>query len=366
MMAMEESTERRALYRPESRGLTRKMMIDYYAEMDRYGFKEPFRKELANLFSKHNHRPGKTRRTNHVISHKTQYRRFVNLCSAFMDLGRMGPMIQSVHHLREKHVAMLVRAWIEQGDTIGTIDNKLSYFRTLTEWLQKTGMIKQSRQYFPENEYKRETVATKDKTWSGSGVNIHEIITAIAFSDPVIAMQLELQLAFGMRVEESMCYQPYKGLKEATTKANILIDKGTKGGRQREVTIDDIVQFDVLTRAAGFATGPNESMIPKVFTLIQWRQRYYKTIRKYGISRKEGLQVTSHGLRHEYLNKVFENIMGVPSAVKGGHDYDAGKLDMAMQIVVERAGHWSKSKSQAYLGAVLINKRRGRPKTYVE
>ncbi|HCA27204.1 MAG TPA: Fis family transcriptional regulator [Betaproteobacteria bacterium] len=329
------------------------MRIDYYVEMDRYGFPPRLRRELEILFKQHNHKASNNRRTGKPVSDKTQYRRFVNLCATLNDLKDIGYRKESVYTLKEKHVYALVSYWQEKEDGIGTIDNKLSYLRTLSLWMGKPGLVGGSRKYFTLVSYQRKPIAEKDKTWSGNCVDILAVLKKVRVIDPVVAMQLELQLAFGMRVEESMCYQPIRGVIEALDRAAINVSKGTKGGRGREVGLEDVVQIDVLERAANLAVDHNRSMIPGEYSLERWRNRYYYVMRVVGIKRDGKLQVTSHGLRHEYLNGVFARIVGKPSPVKGGGGYDAGLARMAMRIVVERAGHWSRHKSQAYLGGVL-------------
>jgi hypothetical protein len=86
------------------------------------------------------------------------------------------------------------------------------------------------------------------------------------------------------------------------------------------------------------------------YTLEGWRNRYYYVVRRSGILREEGLKVTSHGLRHQYLQRMFERITGRLAPVKGGGGYDPGLLELAMREVAERAGHSDPYKAGAYLG----------------
>ena len=54
----------------------------------------------------------------------------------------------------------------------------------------------------------RSYVATVDKSWSGKDIDFEAKIKQIAESEPVIAMQLELQKAFGLRRKESWMLRP--------------------------------------------------------------------------------------------------------------------------------------------------------------
>ncbi|MEW5891348.1 MAG: integrase domain-containing protein [Pseudomonadota bacterium] len=329
--------------------------LDYNIEIRRYGFGRDLEGELVRLFEKNNRRPAKKRWTDTQVSYKTEYRRFVNLCAALKELADIGYPIKSIAKFRDKHVQALVKHWEGQGEAVGTIENKLSYLRTLAKWIGKPNMVRSGRGYSSKpDEFRRSNVAMVDKTWAGNGVDVLELLEKVRLRDSIVALQMELQMAFGMRVEEAMLFRPGKGLKEAIDRLHIHLDTGTKGGRPRDVQLDEIVQLDVLIRAASKAPSPNETLIPKKYSLQQWKDHYYYVVRGCGIKRNTeegGLGVTCHGLRHEYLNRLFERITGKPAPVKGGVGHDPGLYDLAMQMVVERAGHSDKYKSGAYLGS---------------
>lgn len=325
--------------------------LDYRDELARYGLPGRLRAELEDLFRRHNHESAKKRFTQKPVSYKTAYRRFVNLCACFRDLHEIGYRLQSVYNLREEHVRALVRAWEAKGDAVGTIDNKLSYLRTLAAWAGKRGMVKESRAYASDPEaFRRTSYAKEDKSWEAKGVDPLEVIERVSRLDRVVAMQLELQWALGLRVEESFLLRPVQALRQALERERVRVEHGTKGGRPREVSLDEVVQVEVLSRAADLAVSASGTMIPRKYTLEGWRNRYYYVVRRSGISREEGLKVTSHGLRHQYLQRMFERITGRPAPVKGGGGYDPGLLDLAMREVVERAGHSDPYKAGAYLG----------------
>ena len=61
----------------------------------------------------------------------------------------------------------------------------------------------------------------------------------------------------------------------------------------------------------------NDSMIPGNKSLKQWENRYNYVLRKFGVTKK-ALGVTSHGLRHESANLMYEKITGEKSSVRGG------------------------------------------------
>lgn len=323
--------------------------LDYHREIQRYRFPRELEADLVALFERCNERPAKKRWTDTRISFRTAYRRFVNVCAAFKDLASAGYALRRLANFRAKHVHALVRLWDTRGEAAGTIANKLSYLRTLAAWIGKPGML--AKIGVPTA--RRRGAACRDKTWSGNAVDVLQTIEQVRLRDSVVALQIELQLAFGMRVEEAFLFRPGKGLLEAVDRLYVHLDVGTKGGRPRDVQLDELVQLDVLLRAASKATGPGETLIPKSYTLQQWRDHYYYIVRLCGIRRDTadgGLGVTCHGLRHEYLNRLFERITGKPAPVRGGTAHDPALYDLAMRMVVERAGHSDQYKSGAYLG----------------
>jgi len=329
--------------------------FNYAQEIRRYNFPKELQAELVALFIAHNDKPVRKRYADTPVGYKTMYRRFVDICATFRTLKEIGYPIQFLANFKVKHVQALFTHWEKQGDSIGTIENKLSYLRMFLRWIGKHNMIGPGKTFSadPDN-YRRTTVAQTDKTWTGNGIDILAKIEEIRRCDPVVALQMELQMAFGLRAEESMLLRPKQALIEATNKLELQIVHGTKGGRLRQIQLDDIVQLDVLTRAASAVPEKYTTLIPAKYTLEQWRAHYYYVCRKFNIKKSTeqgGLGVTCHGLRHEYLNRLFERITGKPSPIQGGADYDEDLYQIARKMVAERAGHCAPEKSGAYLGS---------------
>jgi integrase len=158
-----------------------------------------------------------------------------------------------------------------------------------------------------------------------------------------VAAQLKLQAAFGLRVRESFEFRVHRAIKDIHT---LHISDGTKGGRPREVPI--LLQLSVLEEAAQLSNRITGSMVPMSKTMKQWRDHYYHVMDRFGITR-DGRSVTSHGLRHGFLQEYYKRLTGVDAAVKGGDKPDAAVYQDAIKRVVEAAGHSRPSKSGAYL-----------------
>lgn len=337
------------------------MHIDYRKLVHRYRLPGRLAAELVTLFEKHNFTPTRERYTAAALSFKTAYRRSVNLCAAFKTLHELGYTLQSLDNFQERHVRVLMQHWEQAGETAGTIQNKLTYLRTLARWIGKFNMIKDGHIYVNDPKSLQRPSATQvDKTWSGQGIEPLDLIEKIAHHDQRVAVQMLLQLALGLRVEESMLLRPMKAYQDAQDRARILIEHGTKGGRPRELMLRGQFELEVLSLAAQYAVSARTTLIPKEYTLYRWRNHYYYILQRSGVTHK-GLGIVSHGLRHERLNHLFQHITGKLSPIKGGSDYDPALYSIARQTVTQEAGHNDEHKAAAYLGSVLQRLRQGAP-----
>jgi integrase len=130
------------------------------------------------------------------------------------------------------------------------------------------------------------------------------------------------------------------------------ITRGTKGGRERDVPLD--AKLAILEEAARLSNGFTGSTIPESYTLVQWVDRYKTVMKKHGVTKK-GLGVTGHGLRHQYLQELYERVAGVAAPIKGsGTRPDASLHEEAMKRVVEAAGHSRVTKANAYLSTFAL------------
>lgn len=322
-------------------------ILNVRAVLRDYPLRPDFRAVLENLFLENVEKVhSRTRISAKPLSIKTQMYRTQQICRSFGELRKNGYALQSPYALKQKHVKFLVDLWIKSGLSGGTIENKLTYLRALADWMGKTNLIGTLADYADReaNNLVRSYVALEDKSWVGNGVDASAKIEEIAKTDPRVAVQLKLQAAFGLRVEESFLLRPA----EAVRDDNLLsVTRGTKGGRDREVPID--LKFSVLEEAARLANPFTGSTIPHGMTKRQWKWRYYKVLAKHGVTEK-GIGVTSHGLRHQYLQEMYERITGVAAPIKMRSErVDREAHKAAMQRVVEAAGHSRATKANAYL-----------------
>ncbi|CAE6831173.1 hypothetical protein R69746_06507 [Paraburkholderia aspalathi] len=320
-----------------------------------YGLAPEFRDALLRLLDQHVAEIHSTTRISRkALSIKTQEKRTTVLCKAFMELKAGGYALQSPWSLKGKHVDYLVRAWVAKGQRGGTIENKLTYLRAIAQWMGKANLVGTLADYVDRREHGlvRSYVATEDKSWEAHGIDAAAKIDAIAQTCPYTAVQLKLQAAFGLRVEESFMMRPVEAVRNPQTLA---VTRGTKGGRPREVPIER--KLAILEEAARLSNGMTGSTVPADRTLKQWRDWYYYVLAKHGVT-KSGLGVTSHGLRHGYLQTLYEQESGVPAPVKrAGVSPDPQMHQEAMRRVVEAAGHSRVTKANAYLSTFATQER---------
>ena len=97
----------------------------------------------------------------------------------------------------------------------------------------------------------------------------------------------------------------------------------------------------------------NEHIGHPDLNLEQALRRFNYVLSKFGLTHKS-LGVTSHGLRHQYLNDLYEKLTGVPSPVRSTNitaEIDQLTHDLAQSRVSQDAGHNRLGISNAYIGA---------------
>jgi len=138
-----------------------------------------------------------------VASYATQDKRADVLYAGFAELRQMGYRLDAVQSLRGKHVKVLVQGWQARGLSASTIQNNLSVFRTFSDWIGKSGMVQRVEHYIGAGVAVRSSIANQDRSWSAQGIDIAAKIEQVRSVDPRVALQLELQAAFGLRAREA-------------------------------------------------------------------------------------------------------------------------------------------------------------------
>ena len=93
----------------------------------------------------------------------------------------------------------------------------------------------------------------------------------------------------------------------------------------------------------------------RVMIYSDYREHYYSVVRAIGLKRN-GIG-TSHGLRHAYLNKRVEQLIGGKTPVQGGRfttPEELASLRRAYRIAADEAGHGRHDVAQSYCGRIVL------------
>jgi len=295
---------------------------------------------LAAMLKAHNG----ARHDGAVASFATQDKRADVLYAGFKRLRDLSFRMDTVMSLRGKHIEALAKDWAARGLSASTLQNNLSIFRTFADWIGKAGMVRGIEHYLGSGTAARSSIAREDKSWSGKGVDVAAKIEQVREKDERVALQLELQIAFGLRAREAMQLRPHLADKETY----LSVTHGTKGGRDRVEPIRTPEQRTLLERAKSFCAMSASSTGDPRRKLSQWKNHYYQVVRSCGISRNDG--ITSHGLRHQYAQERYRELTGVDAPVRSGTQIDSESDHAARRVVAEELGHSRESIMSHYLG----------------
>ena len=139
-------------------------------------------------------------RQNRDGSYSTQSKRMHHLMLIANQLHALGFHGMNARSLKPKHVDALVKQWLAQALSTGTIKNRMAVLRWWAGKVDKQNVVARSNDHygipnrrFVTNDSKAKTVDTQDLA---------------KIPDPRIRMSLELQQAFGLRREEAIKFQP--------------------------------------------------------------------------------------------------------------------------------------------------------------
>lgn len=281
-----------------------------------------------------------------VVGHATRADRRYVLGQCLRDLHAAGYHIEDVRHLATRHLRVLASLWETRGYSASTLQKRFSILNTFCGWIGKPDLVGDPRHWLADpGRFARHYVAQYDHSWVGQGVDPEAVFQRVAARDPVVALQLRLQAAFGLRAQEAMLLRPHQADRGEVLEVNW----GTKGGRPRQVPIRTEAQRQLLAAARTLAPQPHSALIPEAYRLRSWIQHYYYVLRSCGIHRRAGL--VGHGLRHGYANDRYEELAGQPSPVRGGGANLDRTIDRAARLQVSgELGHARERITTAYYG----------------
>jgi len=258
--------------------------------------------------------------------------------------------LTDANNLGEKHVNAIITYWKDKGLKPKTLQCHISTLRTFCGWIGKPGIIHETADYFDSPDEIRVTrAAVKDRSWTSAGVNPVAKIKEIAELDSVIAIQMLLELHFGLRREEAMKLKPHY----ADQGQFLFTEWGTKGGLPRHIPIVNEAQRMVLDLAKNCTEKVSSSLIPSRYSYKRWNNRYSYIMKRAGITMAAN-GITSHGLRHEYAHFTYESISGLVAPIRQSHEkhypYDRNLDTYARKMVSRNMGHRREEITSAYVG----------------
>jgi integrase len=263
-------------------------------------------------------------------------------------LKSKGVQLGNITDLTFRQAVVAFRTWEDDGLSASSLTTYFSCVSRFYKWMHKRFPAKSVTDLIQDaNRSKRQVSITKPKTWSSQGVDFAEVRRKLAEIDKYAAIYLELNLAFGLRVQEAAALKPLESHKGTY----LLVMLGAKGGRGRTVQYTNDYQIEVIEKACALAKQRMGLIRAPGKTLSQAIDRYYYCLKKAGVTQKD-LGVTAHGLRHEFANTLYKEQTGIDSPVMGGGQLDAEVNEMTRKTITEALGHSRTSIVSAYIGTV--------------
>jgi hypothetical protein len=252
-------------------------------------------------------------------------------------LEEMGFRHMDAHSLKPKHIARLVERWHAEKLSSGTIKNRMAALRW---WAQKVGK---------ENVIARSNTAyaIADRVFVTNVSKARELDAEklARVRDLCIQTSLRLQVAFGLRREESI-----KIIPGWADRGDRLVLKGswTKGGRPREIPIHTEGQRQLLDEAKALAKGKS-LVAPGYATYRAYLHHFRYQCDQAGIH-------AYHGHRHGYAQARYQELTGWTCPARGGPQAreigsEKKAIDLGARLAISRElGHNREGITAVYLG----------------
>lgn len=268
-----------------------------------------------------------------------------------------GYHIKSLHHLKPKHVRVIVRGWEKRGFAAAVLQKYFCFLTTLCRWIGKPTLAGKLNDHLEDvNRGKRLRHAVTDNSWSARTDTWQKMAEVMA-DDRRVALMLFLMSEFALRAREAWLFQPHNAVDYV--RGILHIRRGTKGGRKRELNLredwfDQPQKHMLIERTKEYATPPDGTLIPTHMSMLAWQSRFYRVLRRHGISRAK--EIVAHGLRHQAANDLFEALTGRASPVRGGEPPNTPEekaTERAARLrIAEILGHGRIQVTASYYGTI--------------
>ena len=252
-------------------------------------------------------------------------------------LEQIGFRHMGAHSLKPKHVEKLVQRWLSENRSPGTIKNRMSALRWWAQKIGKENVVARSNRAYAIADRVFVTNVSKAKDLDAAQLE--------RVSDLHIRISLRLQVAFGLRREESIKIIPTWADRGDSL---VLKDSWTTGGRAREIPIRTEAQRQLLQEAKALAKG--QSLVaPGYSTYRAYLRHFHSQCDRAGIR-------AFHCHRHGYAQARYQELTGWACPARGGprsRDLGAEKkaIDLEARLTISHElGHNRESITAVYLG----------------
>lgn len=268
-------------------------------------------------------------------SYLTRNQRHRGLQLMARELSALGFKLPAASSLKPRHVEALIQYWRSARLSAGTMKNRMGWLRWWSAKVRKANVVPR------END----AVGIENRH-AFNGNRAHATRgEQIAALPARLQLALKLQMAFGLRLEESLKFRASQADKGDRLD---LQASWCKGGRARSVPITHERQRALLDQVRAFCgTG---SMIPDGRRYIDFRKEVEHTTWGAGIR-------NLHGHRHFYAQWRYKTLTGLPCPAAGGRTYErmtgaekSADYRARLQISSE-LGHGRLSVTDTYLGS---------------
>ena len=275
--------------------------------------------------------------------------------------------IQNLSDLGQSHVIALVRLWNDKHHLVsGTIADRVSVLRRFFVMVGRPDVIPMGeawREMLRRHGIAlpiRSNMAQLAKGWRDMGVEPYAVFEEMeAAGYWVVSSQSKMMLEWGLRRKESAMLRPH----DSDKGTYLLVSRGTKGGKTREVKLSAeperrARQLAALQQAKALADKHprGELALPgkELQTMLEHQRFVFEKFGIVGSMENGGLGVVPHGLRHQFGCDLFEELTGWPAPVLGKlpaafYRQRVAEVKKAMLEVSRQMGHERPQISGAYL-----------------
>jgi hypothetical protein len=270
-----------------------------------------------------------------VGSFLTRHQRHRGLQQMARDLRALGFKLPAASSLKPRHVEALIGYWRSSGLSAGTMKNRMGWLRWWAGRVRKPNVVPQDND---------SAGIEKRSGFNGNRAHITHInkLAALPYR---VQLALRLQMAFGMRLEESLKFR----VRQADKGDRLAMQSSwCKGGRAREIPVIHPRQRALLDELREACS--DGSLIPEGQRYIGFRKEVEHVTWGAGIR-------NLHGHRHWYAQWRYQTLTGHPCPAAGGPTYErmnraekATDFRARMQISNE-LGHGRLAVTDTYLGS---------------